>query len=44
MKRITVAVDDDVHAGLKTMAKADGRVLLEYLKRLLTSHARKATK
>lgn len=44
MKRITVAVDDDVHADLKALAKADGRVLLEYLKRLLTSHARKAAK
>ena len=38
-KRITVEVDDEVHAKLVEKAKADDRTLLKYLARVLTKHA-----
>jgi predicted HicB family RNase H-like nuclease len=41
MKRITVMVDDGVHAKLVQQAKADGRALLRFLERLLAKQADK---
>lgn len=42
MKRITVEVEDEVHAKLTDMAKADGRALIRYLSRQLAKIAGKA--
>ncbi len=41
MKRITIQVEDDVHAKLVTKAKADGRFLVAYIARLLAKDAAK---
>ena len=39
MKRITIEVEDDVHARLVEKAKADDRALVKFLSRLLTKEA-----
>ena len=40
-KRITVEVDDEVHAKLVEKAKADDRPLIKFVARLLTKEAGK---
>lgn len=39
MKRITIEVDDETHAKLVAKAKADDRVLVKYLARILAKEA-----
>lgn len=42
MKRITVEVEDETHARLVELAKADGRALIRYVGRQLAVIARKS--
>ena len=42
MKKVTIEVEDDVHARLTAKAKADGRALVRYLERALIKLAGKA--
>lgn len=41
MKRITIEVDDEVHAKLVDQAKVDERPLVKFIKRVLEKQARK---
>lgn len=44
MKRITLEIEDDVHARLVAKAAADDRSLVKYLMRLLASAAQEKGK
>lgn len=41
-KRITIEVDDDVHAALVAQAKADDRALVKFIARVLAKQAEKS--